>query len=74
MATVPAKTKIAIVGQDNVVSEIVMFDYVRDLVRPDAKFMHHGPDVDAFVQVGWRYVEGVHPRDQWQPPEKKGGA
>lgn len=72
--TVPARTKIAVVGHDNIVNEIIYFDHTFKLERPNAKYLHHGPDINTFVEVGWRYVEHVHPTQQWVPPEKKVGA
>lgn len=61
---VPARTRVAIVGHDDTVNEVVNFDHTYDLVR-DCKFMNFG--MPAEVSVGWKFINY-----RWVPPEPKG--
>ena len=56
MPRIPAKTRIAIVDQDDTITEIVNFDHSRDLVRDCKKMVDLGTHDE--VQVGWKHVRG----------------
>jgi hypothetical protein len=68
MAKVPANIRIAVVDENDVITEIVKFDYSRDLVRDCKKMVDLGAHDE--VQVGWKHVKGV----LIPPDAAKGGA
>lgn len=74
MARVPGRTRIAIVGYDDLVTEIVNFDHTRELVRDCKKMV----DVSGHpeVEVGWRLRDGgiERPPFDQSPQGKEGGS
>lgn len=66
MATVPKRTLIAVVGHDDIVSEVVSFDRTFDLVRDCKKLV----DISEHPEIGVGYTLK---NGGWSPPAKKEG-
>lgn len=65
---VPGRTRVAIVGDDDVINEIVNYDHTRVLVRDCKKMVDLGTHDE--VRVGWKHIQG----GLYPPDGEKGGA
>lgn len=61
-SNLPYRTKVAVVGHDNRVNEIIYREPGREIIR-DCKFMNFGPGVEP-VEVGWYFLNY-----RWVSPE-----